>query len=146
MSNDSFAKLSIARLQKRIDALKAYQESLDNFTKQRTLSELEHYRLQLSIGVASLVFFGVMFVVGIGFAATVKFSNYTNFEKVLSALTLLLMFIILTGIWESNCLKAIKYWSAASPINREALQRRIDDLERALTQNMAKRFGLSTKP
>jgi hypothetical protein len=58
---DAFAKLSIARLQKRIDALKAQQETLDKFTPQRTLSELEHYRLQLSIGVASIVFFGVMF-------------------------------------------------------------------------------------
>jgi hypothetical protein len=38
-SKDAFAKLSIARLQKRIDALKAQQEMLDKFTLQRTLSE-----------------------------------------------------------------------------------------------------------
>jgi hypothetical protein len=37
---DSFAKISIHRLQKRIDALKAHQEMLDKFTQQRTLSEL----------------------------------------------------------------------------------------------------------
>ena len=143
---DNFAKLSIALLQKRIDALKAHQEMLDKFTPQRTLSELEHYRLQLSIGVASIVFFGVMFVVGMGVAVTTMIAHHTSAaDTVLTALCLLMMFIILTGMWESNCLKTIKYWQAASPINRDALQRRIDGLEQAMTQNMAKRFGWSTK-
>ena len=130
---DSFAKISIHRLQKRVDALKAHQEMLDKFTTQRTLSELEHYRLQLSIGVASFVFFGVMFVVGAGVAVTAMMSHHTSSaDKVLTALCLLMMFIILIGIWESNCLKTIKYWQAASPINRAALQHRIADLEQAL--------------
>jgi hypothetical protein len=56
---DTFAKLRIARLQKRIDALKRQQEMLDKITQQRTPSELEHYRLQLSIGVAAIVLVGV---------------------------------------------------------------------------------------
>jgi hypothetical protein len=142
---DAFAKLSIARLQKRIDALKAQQEMLDKFTPQRTLSELEHYRLQLSIGVASIVFVGMMCLVGISIAVAAMMAHHTSTENFLVALCLLMIFVILTGIWESNCLKTIKYWRAASPINRAALQRRIDDLERALTQNMAKRFGWSTR-
>jgi hypothetical protein len=50
---DAFAKLSIARLQKRIDVLKAHQEMLDKFTLQRTLSELEHYRLQLWLAASN---------------------------------------------------------------------------------------------
>jgi hypothetical protein len=50
------------------------------------------------------------------------------------------------GLWESHAFKTIKFWQAASPINRAELQRRIDDLEQALTQGMAKRFGWSTKP
>jgi hypothetical protein len=145
---DAFAKLSIARLQKRIDALKAHQEMLDKFTPQRSLSELEHYRLQLSIGVASIVFFGVLCLVGTSIAATAMMAHHTSTaaEKLLTALCLLMIFVILIGIWESNCLKTIKYWRQASAINRAELQRRIDDLERALTQSMAKRFGWSTKP
>lgn len=144
---DTFAKLSIARLQKRIDALKSQQEMLDKITQQRTLSELEHYRLQLSIGVAAIVFFGVMCLVGTSVAVTAMMAQHTSAaDKVLTALVLLIIMLILVGIWESNCLKTIKYWQAASPINRAQLQRRIDDLERALTQGMAKRFGWSTKP
>jgi hypothetical protein len=145
---DAFAKLSIARLQKRIDALKGHQEMLDKVTQQRTLSELEHYRLQLSIGVASIVFFGVLCLVGTSVAVTAMMAHHTStaMEKLLTALVLLMMMLILVGIWESNCLKTIKYWQAASPINRAELQRRIDDLERALTQGMAKRFRWSTKP
>jgi hypothetical protein len=143
---DAFAKLSIARLQKRIDALKAQQEMLDKFTPQRNLSELEHYRLQLSIGVASIVFFGMICLVGTSIAVASMMAHNTSTENLLVALCLLMIFVILVGIWESNCLKTIKYWQAASPINRAALQRRIDDLERALTQSMAKSFGWSTKP
>jgi len=144
---DTFAKLSIARLQKRIDALKSHQEMLDKFTPQRTLSELEHYRLQLSIGVASIVFLGVLCLVGTSVAVTAMMAHHTStVDNLLTALVLLLMMLMLLGIWESNCLKTIKYWQAASPINRAALQRRIDDLERALTQGMEKRFGWSTKP
>jgi hypothetical protein len=144
---DAFAKLSIAQLQKRIDVLKAQQEMLDKFTQQRTLSELEHYRLQLSIGISSIVFFGVMCLVVASIAVTAMMAHHTSTaaEKLLTALCLILIIVILTGIWESNCLKTIKYWQAASPINRAELQRRIDDLERALTQSMAKRFGWSAK-
>jgi hypothetical protein len=143
---DAFAKLTVRRLQKRVDMLKAQQEMLDKFTPQRNLSELEHYRLQLSIGVASIVFFGVMFVVGTGVAVTAMMSHHTSsMDKLLTALCLLMMFVILIGMWEGNCLKTIKYWQAASPINRAALQHRIGDLEEALTQSMANRFGLSTK-
>jgi hypothetical protein len=145
---DTFAKLSIARLQKRIDALKSQQDMLDKVTQQRTLSELEHYRLQLSIGVAAIVFFGVMCLVATSIAVTAMMAHHTSTtaEKLLTALVLLFMMLILLEIWESNCLKTIKYWRAASPINRAELQGRIDDLERALTQGMAKRFGWSTKP
>jgi hypothetical protein len=89
----------------------------------------------------------VMFVVGTSVAVTAMMSHHTSsVDKLLTALCLLMMFVILTGMWESNRLKTIKYWQAASPVNRDALQRRIGDLEEALTQNMAKRFGLSTKP
>jgi hypothetical protein len=144
---DTLAKLSIARLQKRIDALKGEQEMLDKFTKQRTLSELEHYRLQLSIGVAAIVLFGVLCVVGTSITVTAMMAHYTSTaDKLLTALVLLFMMFIPIGIWESNCLKTIKYWRAASPINRAELQSRINDLEKALTQSMAKRFGWSTKP
>jgi hypothetical protein len=144
---DAFAKLSIAQLQKRIDALKAQQEMLDKFTSQRSLSELEHYRLQLSIGLSSIVFVGMMCLVGTSIAVTAMMAHHTSTaaDKLLTALFLLMIMVLLVGIWESNCLKTIKYWQAASPINRAALQRRIDDLERALTQSMAKRFGWSTK-
>jgi hypothetical protein len=144
---DTFAKISIARLQKRIDALKSQQEMLDKFTQQRTLNELEHYRLQLSIGIAAIVFVGVMCLVGTSVAVTAMMAHHTSAaDKLLTALVLLMVMLTLIGIWESNCLKTIKYWRAASPINRAELQRRIDDLERALTQGMAKRFGWSTKP
>lgn len=142
---DAFAKLSIARLQKRIDVLKAQQEMLNKFTEQRGLSELEHYRLQLSIGVAWFAFFGLLVVIGTSMAVTVKMHTNTPLELLLTALILLMFFVIVGGIWESHCYKTIKYWQAASPINRAELQRRIDDLERALTQNMAKRFGWSAK-
>lgn len=57
---DRIARLSVAGLQKRIDTLKAQQEMLNNFTEQRRLSELEHYSLQLSIGVGSIAFFGTI--------------------------------------------------------------------------------------
>jgi Flp pilus assembly protein TadB len=119
---DTFAKITVARLQKRIDALKAQQEMLDKFTTQRTLSELEHYRLQLSIGVASFVFFGMLCLVGmsIAVAATIAHHPLTATETLFTALCVLMIFLILTGIWESNCLKTIKYWRAASPINRAA--------------------------
>jgi hypothetical protein len=144
---DSFAKLSIARLQKRIDALKAHQEMLDKFTSQRTLNELEHYRLQLSIGVASIVFVGMMCLVATSVVVIMIMAHQTSTaDNLLTGGCLLMMMLILVGIWESNCLKTIKYWRAASPINRAELQRRIDDLDQALTQNMAKRFGWSTKP
>jgi hypothetical protein len=144
---DTFAKLSIARLQKRIDALKAQQEMLDKFTPQRGLNELEHYRLQLSIGVASIVFFGMMCLVGTSIVVTTMMANRTSTaERLLTGGFLLMIMLVLVGIWQSNCLKTIKYWQAASPINRAELQRRIDDLERALAQGMAKRFGWSTKP
>jgi hypothetical protein len=144
---DAFAKLSIARLQKRIDVLKAQQEMLNKFTSQRTLSELEHYRLQLSIGVASIVFIGMICIVGTSIAVTAMMAHHTStgVDKLLTALFLLMVVVLLVGIWESNCLKTIHYWLAASPINRDALQRRIDGLEQALTQNMAKRFGWSAK-
>jgi hypothetical protein len=138
---DTFAKLSIARLQKRIDALQAHQEMLNKFTEQRGLNELEHYRLQLSIAVASIVFFGTMSLVSIGFAVAVELSHYDNFEKLLSALILLILLVILVGIWESNALKTIKFWSAAASINRVDLQRRIDELQRLLAVRMSKRFG-----
>jgi hypothetical protein len=139
---DTFAKITVARLQKRIDALKAHQEMLDKFTTQRTLSELEHYRLQLSIGVASIVFFGMLCLVGMSIAvAALMSSHHASADNLFVLLCILMIFAILTGIWESNCLKTIKYWRAASPINRAALQRRIDDLEQALTQSMRKRFG-----
>ena len=138
---DRIARLSVARLQKRIDALKAQQEMLDKFTAQRGLNELEHYRMQMSIGVASMVFFLVLIVFGTCMALMVKMHTNTQFELILSALILLMFFIIIGGIWDSHCNKAVKYWQAASPINRAELQRRIDDPERALTQSMAKRFG-----
>ncbi len=139
---DRIARLSVARLQKRIDTLKAQQEMLNKFTEQRSLSELEHYRLQLSIGVANIVSFGTMALVGTSIAVTAKmYHSDSPLNMALSALFLLLMFIFMAGLWESHCYKTIKYWLAASPINRAELQRRIDDLERALTQSMAKRFG-----
>jgi hypothetical protein len=145
---DSFAKISIARLQKRIDALKVHQEMLDKFTTQRTLSELEHYRLQLSIGVACLVFVGTAFLVVTSIVVTAMMAHHTSTaaEKLLTALFILMALLVLTGIWDSHCLKALKYWQAGSPINRTELQRRIGELEEALTQNMARRFGWSTKP
>jgi hypothetical protein len=142
---DGIARLSVARLQKRIDALKAHQEMLNKFTEQRNLNELEHYRLQLSIGVANIVFFGVLVLLGTSMAVMTKMVHNTQFELILSALILLMLFITIGGLWESHCYKTIKYWQAASPINRAELQRRIDDLGRALTQSMAKRFGWSTK-
>jgi hypothetical protein len=144
---DVFAKLSIARLQKRIDALKAHQEMLDKFTPQRTLSELEHYRLQLSIGVACIVFVGMMCLVGASIVVTAMMAHHTSTgaEKLFTALFVLMAVLVLMGLWDSHCFKTLKYWQAASPINRAELQRRIDDLELALTQNMAKRFGWSTK-
>jgi hypothetical protein len=37
---DRIARLSVARLQKRIDTLKAQQEMLNKFTEQRNLNEL----------------------------------------------------------------------------------------------------------
>jgi hypothetical protein len=145
---DTFAKISIARLQKRIDALKTYQQTLDKITQQRTLSELEHYRLQLSIGVADIVVFGALCLIGTSIAVAAMLAHHTStaMEKLLTALFLSMAMLIPVRIWEASCLKTIKYWQAASPINRAELQRRIDDLERALTQGMAKRFGWSTKP
>jgi hypothetical protein len=144
---DTFAKISIARLQKRIDALKTYQQTLDKITPLRTLSELEHYRLQLSIGVAAIVFFGMICLVGTGMTVTAMMAHQTStVDKLLTAWVILMVMLILAGMWESNCLKTIKFWQAASPINRAELQHRIDDLELALTQGMAKRFGWSTKP
>jgi hypothetical protein len=142
---DRVARLSVARLQKRIDTLKAQQEMLNKFTEQRSLSELEHYRLQLSIGVASIVFFGVLVLLGTSMAVMTKMVHHSQLELILSALILLMLFITIGGLWESHCYKTIKYWLAASPINRAALQQRIADLEKLLTQRMAKRFGWSTK-
>jgi len=78
---DSIARLSVARLQKRIDVLKAQQEMLNKFTEQRNLNELEHYRLQLSIGVATIVLFGMMSLVAIGIAASAELSHYDTFER-----------------------------------------------------------------
>jgi uncharacterized membrane protein len=116
---DTLAKLSIARLQKRIDALKSHQETLDKFTPQRTLSELEHYRLQLSIGVASIVFVGMMCLVGTSVAVTAIMAHHTSaMDNLLTALVLLFMMLILVGIWESNCLKTMKYWQAAKNASR----------------------------
>ncbi len=142
---DAIAKLSVKRVQKRIDVLEAHQEMLNKFTEQRTLNELEHYRLQLSIGVASIVFFGTMCLVAIGVAVGAELSHYDTAEKILSALFALLLMVILVSVWESHCFKTLKYWQAASPINRAELQRRIDDLYQALKQSMTKRFGWSTK-
>jgi hypothetical protein len=142
---DAFAKLSIARLQKRIDALKAHQEMLNKFAALRTLSELEHYRLQLSIGVATIVLFGMMSLVAIGVAASAELSHYNTFEKTLAALFALMLMLFFMGLWESHAFKTIKFWQVASPINRAELQQRIDVLERTLTQSMAKRFGWSAK-
>jgi hypothetical protein len=123
------------------------ERTLDKFTPQRNLSELEHYRLQLSIGVASIVFVGMMCLAATSIVVTAMMAHHTSSaaEKLLTGLCVLMIFIILMGLWETHCFKTLKYWQAASPINRTALQRRIDDLEQALTQNMAKRFGLSTK-
>jgi hypothetical protein len=144
---DTFAKISIARLQKRIDTLKTYQQTLDKITPLRTLSELEHYRLHLSIGVASIVLFGVTCLVGTSIAATAMMAHNTStIEKLLTMLFLFMAMLIPVRMWEASCLKTIKFWQAASPINRAELQHRIDDLELALTQGMAKRFGWSTKP
>ena len=95
---DRIARLSVARLQKRIDALKAQQEMLDKFTAQRGLNELEHYRMQMSIGVASMVFFLVLIVFGTCMALMVKMHTNTQFELILSALILLMFFIIIGGI------------------------------------------------
>src|SRR5580700_9331282 len=103
---DRIARLSVARLQKRIDALKAQQEMLDKFTAQRGLNELEHYRMQMSIGVASMVFFLVLIVFGTCMAVMVKMHTNTQFELVLSALILLMFFIIIGGIWDSHCNRA----------------------------------------
>src|ERR1700683_1655504 len=98
---DRIARLSVARLQKRIDTLKAHQEMLSKFTEQRNLNELEHYRLQLSIGVASIVFFGTMALVGTSIAVTARmYHSDSPLNMVLSALVLLMVFIIMGGIWE----------------------------------------------
>jgi len=142
---DRIARLSVARLQKRIDTLKAQQEMLNKFTEQRNLNELEHYRLQLSIGIATFVFFGLLVIVGTSMTVLTKMHTNSRLELILSALLLLMFFIIIGRTWEYHCYNTIKYWQAASPINRAELQRRIDDLERALTQSMAKRFGWSAK-
>jgi flagellar biosynthesis protein FliP len=104
--------------------------------------------LQLPIGVADIVLFGVLCLVGTSVAVTTTAIAHqtSTADKLLTALALFMMMLLPLPMWEASCLKTIKYWQAASPINRAALQRRIDDLERALTQGMAKRFGWSTKP
>jgi hypothetical protein len=85
-AKDRIARLSVARLQKRIDELKAHQEMLDKFTMQRTLSELEHYRLQLSIGVASFVFFTALILIGLGLGVFAKIAGYYDLVAGLLAL------------------------------------------------------------
>jgi hypothetical protein len=142
---DRVARLSIARLQKRVDVLKAQQEALDAVTKLRTLSELEHYRFQVSIGVAVMVFFGMLVLMSIGFMVLVKLSHYTDFEKLPTALIVGMIFIIFVGIWEGTVSKADKFWQAASPINRAELQQRIAKLEAALTERMSRRFRWGVK-
>lgn len=140
--NDAFAKLSIHRLQKRIDALNAQQESLKKFTTQRTLNELEHYRLGALIGIAQFVWFGFLVLILLGFAILAKISHFSLFIKVEMALIILMLVILFVGLWDSTVFRTFKYWNAASPINRASLQRRIDDLQQTLTKRMAKRFGL----
>jgi hypothetical protein len=138
---DRIARLSVARLQKRIDELKAHQEMLDKFTQQR-IGELEHYRLQLSIGVASIVSFTALILIALGLGVFAKIAGYYD---LVAGLLALMVFVVLAGIWRGHCFQTIKYWQTASPINRAALQQRITDLEKLLTQRMAKRFGWSTK-
>jgi hypothetical protein len=142
---DVFAKQSIARLQKRIDTLRAYQEMLDKLTPQRGLNELEHYRLELSIGVALIAFFGAWFLCSItaAFSAEVL-HGWAN--KMLVTLLFLGFAFVMWCIWHFNLIKTLDYWRAASPINRASLQRRIEILQQALTQSMAKRFRWDAKP
>jgi hypothetical protein len=119
---------------------------LRNFTEQRGLSELEHYRLRPSIGVATIVFFGMMSLVAIGICGVSRAISLRYLREDTSALFALILMLFFMGLWESHAFKAIKFWQAASPINGAELQRRIDDLQQALTQSMAKRFGWSAKP
>lgn len=142
---DWSSKITIARLQKHVDTLKAEQESLDKFTSQRTLSELEHYRLGASIGVGSMIFVGSLIFVSVAFTILFKVSHFDGPEALMSALILLILVLVLVGIWEGTGAQTVKYWNAASPINRAKLQRRIDDLQQTLTERMASRFGLSEK-
>jgi hypothetical protein len=143
---DAFAKLSIARLQKRIDALTAEQEELEKITKVRTLSELEHYRFAMMAGIGSMVLvLLIAFLLGL-VVYMFAYARLSVFDRIESFLLFLLLSLLIYASVESTYAKAIKFWKAASPWNRAEMQERIDDLQKTLTERMAKRFGWITKP
>jgi hypothetical protein len=138
---DFFAKISVNRLQKRVDALKAEQEELEKFTKLRTLSELEHYRFAMMAGIGSMALvLLIAFLLGL---VVYMFANarLSVLDRIESFLLFLLLSLLIYASVESTYAKAIKFWRAASPWNRAEMQKRIDDLQKTLTERMAKRFG-----
>jgi high-affinity Fe2+/Pb2+ permease len=133
-------------LQKRIDALKAEQEELEKFTKVRTLSELEHYRFAMMAGIGFMVFVLLFaFLLGLFFYMLI-YHRLNAFQLIESFLFFLLLSTLIYASVETSFSKALKFWRAASPWNRAEMQKRIDDLQKTLTERMAKRFGWSTKP
>lgn len=142
---DRIAKLSIARLQKRIDALKTEQEELEKFTTVRAIGEVEHYRFAMMAGIGSMVLvLFIAFFLGLAVYMFV-YARFSMFELIESFLLFLLLSVLLYAVVESTFAKASKFWKAASPWNRAEMQKRIDDLQKILTERMAKRFGWSAK-
>jgi hypothetical protein len=139
---DLFAQISVNRLQKRVDALKAEQEELEKFTKVRTLSELEHYRFAMMAGIGSMALvLLIAFLLGLFFYIFVY--HRLNVFQLIESLLFVLILSTLIYASENTFGKAIKFWRAASPWNRAEMQKRIDDLQKTLTERMAKRFGWS---
>jgi 3-hydroxyisobutyrate dehydrogenase-like beta-hydroxyacid dehydrogenase len=101
--------------------------------------------MSLSICTTIFVLFGLLVLIGTSMALMVKLVKNTPFEILMSALILAMFFLTIIGIFEGHVGKAIKYWQAASPINRAEMQKRIEALERALTESMAKRFKWDAK-
>lgn len=142
---DALAKLSIAQLQKRIDALKAEQEELEKFTKVRTLSELEHYRFAMMAGIGSMALvLLIAFLLGL-FLYMFIYHHLNAFQLIESFLFVVMLSILIYASVENSFSKAMKFWRAASPWNRTEMQKRIDDLQKTLTERMAKRFGWREK-
>ena|SRR5436309_2060703 len=67
------------------------------------------------------------------------------FQLIESFLLFLMLSILIYASVETTYAKALKFWRAASPWNRAEMQKRIDDLQKTLTERMAKRFGWSEK-